>query len=135
MLGGSLLLSEVLIRPLPLDGPYTVGSVRLGIRHISLSGMGEHERRFREQAELGRWLAASEGYLVLARDGRQVGVVDHVRYEQHADHPDEIVIRRRNVFRGRRRSIPFSAVDAVDPRQRTVMLAIDSTRLERPASS
>jgi hypothetical protein len=97
--------------------------------------MGEHERRLREQAELGRWLAASEGYLVLASDGRHVGVVDHVRYEQHADHPDEIVIRRRNVFRGRRRSIPFSAVDAVDPRQRTVMLAIDSTRLERPASS
>jgi hypothetical protein len=45
------------------------------------------------------------------------------------------VIRRRNVFRGRRRSIPFSAVDAVDPRQRTVMLAIDSPRLERSASS
>jgi hypothetical protein len=56
-------------------------------------------------------------------------------YEQHAEDPDEIVVRRRNLVRGRRRSIPFSAVDAVDPRQRTVMLAIDSTRLERPASS
>jgi hypothetical protein len=117
-------------------GFYNMGSVRLGIRHIlPLSGMGEHERRLPEHAELGRRLAASEGYLVITSDGRHVGVVDHVRYEEHADHPDEIVIRRRNVFRGRRRSIPFSAVDAVDPRQRTVMLAIDSPRPERPASS
>jgi sporulation protein YlmC with PRC-barrel domain len=93
--------------------------------------MGERDRRPREQAELGRRLAASEGYLVLASDGRHVGVVDHVRYEQHADHPDEIVVRRRNVLVRRRRAIPFDSIQAVDPTQRTVTLRIDSTAVDR----
>jgi membrane protein YdbS with pleckstrin-like domain len=97
--------------------------------------MSEHERRFREHAELGRLLSACQGYLVLTSDGMHLGVVDHVRYEQHADHPDEIVIRRRSILWRRRRSIPFTAVAAVDPGQRTVTLTIDSMGLEGLSSS
>jgi hypothetical protein len=97
--------------------------------------MSEHERCFREEAELGRLLSVCQGYLVRASDGMPVGVVDHVRYEQHLDHPDEIVIRRRHMLWRRRRSIPFSAVAAVDPGQRTVMLTIDSMGLEGPSFS
>ena len=77
------------------------------------------------------WAAASAGYLVLASDGRHVGVVDHVRYERHADHPDEIVVRRRNVLVRRWRAIPFDSVRAVDQRERTVTLRIDSTAVGR----
>jgi hypothetical protein len=60
--------------------------------------MERGERKSRERAELGRRLAASARYLVFASDGRHVGVVDHIRYEQHADYPNEIVVRRRNVL-------------------------------------
>lgn len=97
--------------------------------------MSDHDRSVREDAELGRRLAAAEGYLVLASDGRHVGVIDHVRYRRHADHPDEIVIRRRNVVWRRRRSLPFSAVQAVDPGQCTVMLNIDSGGVGEAASA
>ncbi len=93
--------------------------------------MEARDRKQKERAELGRRLAAAEGYLVLASDGRHVGVVDHVRYEQHSDHPDEIVVRRRNVLLRRRRAIPFDSVHEVDPRQRTVTLRIDSTAVDR----
>jgi sporulation protein YlmC with PRC-barrel domain len=93
--------------------------------------MEGHDRKPRERAELGRRLAASAGYLVLASDGRHIGVVDHIRYEQHADYPDEIVVRRRNALLRRRRAIPFDSVQAVDPRQRTVTLRIDSTAVDR----
>jgi hypothetical protein len=93
--------------------------------------MEGHDHKPRERADLGRRLAAAEGYLVLASDGRHVGVVDHVRYEQHADHPDEIVVRRRNVLLRRRRAIAFDSVQAVDPRQRTVTLRIDSVTVDR----
>ena len=50
-------------------------------------GDGRSDRR---HAELGRLLTAAAGYRVLARDGTPLGWLDHVRYERHADHPDEI---------------------------------------------
>jgi hypothetical protein len=81
--------------------------------------------------ELGRFLAASEGYHVLTSEGYDVGLVDHVRYERHSDHPDEIVIRRRNVLRKSRRVIPFAAVTSVDPRHRTVALELDAEKVKR----
>jgi hypothetical protein len=76
------------------------------------------------------WVAVSPPPRVTSssNDGRHVGVVEHIRYEQHADYPDEIVVRRRNVLFRRRRAIPFDSVHAVDPSQRTVTLRIDSTR-------
>ena len=46
-------------------------------------GGGERsERSDSTQAELGRLLAAAEGYRVLASDGTHVGWPDHVRYER-----------------------------------------------------
>ena len=53
-------------------------------------GGGSAEESLRGQAELGRLLAAAEGYRVVASDGTQVGRLDHVRYEGHADHPERI---------------------------------------------
>jgi len=80
------------------------------------------ERSARTQAELGRLLAAAGGYRVLASDGTHVGWLDHVRYERHVDHPDEIVVRSRRLLARRRRVLPFSAVADVRQRQRTVVL-------------
>jgi hypothetical protein len=80
------------------------------------------ERSDRTQAELGRLLAAAAGYRVLAGDGTHLGRLDHVRYERHADHPDEIVVRSRRLLARRRRVLPFSAVAEVRRRERTVVL-------------
>ncbi len=79
------------------------------------------EIQLREQGELGRLLASAEGYLVLDEERRRCGRLDHVRYERHADYPDEIVVRRG--FR-QRRVLPFEAVAAVDRKNKTVLLRI-----------
>ena len=84
-----------------------------------------------EASRLGRLLATAEGYQVLSSDGRYIGVVDHVRYRQHADHPDEISIRRRNVLWKRRRLIPFSAIEKVDERNRTIAVRLTAEEIER----
>jgi hypothetical protein len=86
------------------------------------SGNESTERSLRTQAELGRLLAAAKGYRVLAGDGTPVGWLDHVRYELHVDHPDEIVVRSRRLLRPRRRALPFDMVKEVRPRERTVVL-------------
>jgi hypothetical protein len=91
----------------------------------SVQGAGGNERSERSQrtqAELGRLLAAAEGYRVLASDGTHVGWLDHVRYERHADHPDEIVVRSRRLLARRQRALSFSAVAEVRRRDRTVVL-------------
>jgi hypothetical protein len=85
------------------------------------------ELSLRRQAELGRLIAAAEGYRVVASDGTHLGWLDHVRYERYADHPDEIVVRRRAVLpadgaeaRRRKRSRPSTRAracgDAPSPR-------------------
>ena len=72
-------------------------------------------------AELGRLLAGAEDYVVLDGEGRHLGHVHHVRYERHADRPDEIVVRRG--WPGRRKFVvPFEAIAAVDRRAGTVTL-------------
>jgi len=98
--------------------------------------MGEAgiEQSLRRQTELGRLLAAAKGYRVLASDGTHLGWVDRVRYERHADHPDEVVIRRRGLLPKRRRALPFSAVETVRARERTVILRLDHDALERSRS-
>ena len=94
-------------------------------------GGGSAEESLRGQAELGRLLAAAEGYRVVASDGTQVGRLDHVRYEGHADHPDAIVVRRRGFLPRRYRALPFSAVETVTARERTVVLRLDQWAFER----
>jgi hypothetical protein len=89
------------------------------------------EQSLRREADLGRLLAAAEGYRVVASDGTHLGWLDHVRYERHADHPDELVVRRRGPLPKRRRALPFSAVEAVRPRERTVVLRPERSALER----
>jgi PRC-barrel domain len=76
---------------------------------------------------LGRRLADSAGFRVVALDGREVGVLEHVRYKQHTDHPDEIVVRRRRFLRERFVSVPFGEVADVDGRSGRVYLAIPAS--------
>ena len=82
------------------------------------------DSQLRDRGELGRLLASAEGYLVLDEEGRPCGRIDHIRYERHADYPDEIVVRR-GLFR-QRRVLPFEAVAAVDRKNKTVLLRIKS---------
>jgi hypothetical protein len=53
-----------------------------------------------------------------------------VRYERHPDHPDEIVIRRRRLFRERLVTVPFEQVANVDPERECVYLAIPSASVK-----
>ena len=71
------------------------------------------EQSLRSQAELGRPLAVA-GFRVVASDGTHLGWRDHVRDECHADHPDEIVVRRRGSLR-RTPCFHFGAVETVRP--------------------
>lgn len=82
-------------------------------------------------ARLGARLADAEGFHVVALDGRIIGEVEHVRYERHADHPDEIVITRRVLFWHRRGVIPFDAVGNVDPDRESVYLTIPTEAIKR----
>jgi hypothetical protein len=82
------------------------------------------ERNHRAEAELGRLLAAAEGYRVLSSDGTLVGWLGHVRYERHADHPDEIIVRSRRLLARRWRALPFSAVEEVKPGERSIVLRL-----------
>jgi hypothetical protein len=73
----------------------------------------------KQQAELGRLLAAAAGFVVRTAEGRELGSVDHVRYRAHADRPDQIAVRRR-WFWQRSLLVSFETVAAVDPRARTI---------------
>jgi hypothetical protein len=99
---------------------------------VQEGGGGERsERSDRTRAELGRLLAVAGGYRVLASDGTHVGWLDHVRYERHVEHPDEIVVRSRRLLARRRRVLPFSAVADVRGRERTVVLRGNPHRVTR----
>ena len=63
---------------------------------------------------------------MVALDGREIGVLEHVRYEKHADHPDDILIRRRHRLRDRYATVSFEDVANVDPEGERVYLAIPS---------
>ena len=87
------------------------------------------ERDREDILTLGRRLADAVGFRVIALDGRDVGVLEHVRYEQHTDHPDEIVVRRRGFLRERLVSVPFASVANVDRRGERVYLGIPARGL------
>jgi hypothetical protein len=64
-------------------------------------------------------------------DGREVGAVAHVVYKRHADHPDEIVIRRKVVLWERLHVVTFDEVAEVDPGRERVYLGIPSSAIRR----
>jgi len=75
-------------------------------------------------AEFGRLLSAAARYEVRRVDGERIGVLDHVRYQQHGDRPDELIVRRGR-FGLRRVSIPFEAVQAVKPKERAIVVSLE----------
>jgi hypothetical protein len=110
------------------------GAIRQGIgaTGANLDGGGVETERDREDVlKLGARLAAAEGFRVIARDGRDVGEVEHVRYRRYADHPDEIVIKRRVLLRHRLGVVAFDEVSNVDPDRERVYLAIPTAAIRR----
>jgi hypothetical protein len=87
------------------------------------------ERDRKDVLALGRRLADSVGFRVVALDGREVGVLEHVRYEHHTDHPDELVIRRRRFLRQQVARVSFDDVANVDRRSERVYLTIPSSEV------
>jgi sporulation protein YlmC with PRC-barrel domain len=92
---------------------------------------GSKGRSSREAARLGHLLAPSRGYEVVTADGHAVGVIEDLRYQQHSEHPDAIIVRRRGLLGRRRNLVPFYAVESVDQRRQQVVLRIDRRALNR----
>ena len=67
---------------------------------------------------------------MVALDGRDVGVLDHMRYERHMDHPDEVVIRRRVFLWDRYATVSFDEVSNVDPARERVYLSVPHGTIE-----
>lgn len=110
------------------------GAIRQGIgaRETNLDDGGVETKRDREDVlKLGARLAGAEGFRVIALEGRDVGEVAHIRYKRHADHPDEIVIRRRVLLRHRLGVVGFDDVSNVDPDRERVYLAIPTAAIRR----
>jgi sporulation protein YlmC with PRC-barrel domain len=76
-------------------------------------------------------LADAVGYRVIATDGRDVGEVEHVRYRRYADHPDDVVIRRRVFIWHRSAIVPFDEIANVDPERERVYLRIPTGAIQR----
>ena len=91
-------------------------------------GATDHERK--DIARLGARLANSEGFRVVALDGREIGVLENVRYEKHTDHPDDVLIRRRYVLWDRYATVTFDQVANVDPERERVYLGIPRNAVE-----
>lgn len=85
-------------------------------------GDGTNPRSLRDASRVGYHLSQSHGYRVVTRDDQSLGVIERLRYERHAEYPEEIVIRSGRLFWKRNRHIPFDAVESVDTRQRLVRL-------------
>jgi len=75
--------------------------------------------------ELGRLLAGAKGYTVFTHEGVLLGALERVRYETQVSRPDDIVVCRRGLFRGRRCTLPFESVRAVSAREGRVVLRPD----------
>jgi hypothetical protein len=74
-------------------------------------------------------LADSVGFRVVALDGRELGALEHVRYQHHTDHPDELVISRRRFLRQQLAQVSFDDVANVDRRSERVYLSIPSSEV------
>ena len=64
-------------------------------------------------------------------DGRDVGAVEHVVYKRHADHPDEVVFRRKVLLWERLYVATFDEVAEVDADQERVYLGIPGAAVRR----
>jgi hypothetical protein len=93
-------------------------------------GGGSTERERQDIIRLGARLADSEGFRVIALDGRDVGALDHVRYARHMDHPDEVVIKRRVFLWDRRATVSFEDVANVDPDRERVYLSVPHSSID-----
>jgi hypothetical protein len=91
---------------------------------------GTTERERQDIVRLGARLANSEDFRVVALDGREIGMLENVRYEKHADHPDDILIRRRYLLWDRYTTVSFEDVANVDPERERIYLAIPSNSVE-----
>ncbi len=85
-------------------------------------GEERNARSLRDASRVGYHLSQSHGYRVITRDERSLGMIERLRYERHAEYPEEIVIRSGRLFWKRIRHVPFDAVESVDTRQRLVRL-------------
>lgn len=85
------------------------------------------------QAQLGTLLARAVGYQVLDAERRRVGVVDHLRYRSRLDLPDAIAVASGRFAWRRLRLVPLSAVEAIDPENRTVLLRLAPAQVQRLA--
>ena len=81
-------------------------------------------RTLRDAALLGYHLTFAQGFRVVDLEGDELGVLDSLRYERHAEFPEEIVVRT-GWLRRRRHTIPFARVDSVDTRSQTVKIRSD----------
>jgi hypothetical protein len=91
---------------------------------------GATERERKDIVRLGARLANAEDFRIVTLDGREIGVLENVRYEKHADHPDDILIRRRYLLWDRYATIGFEDVANVDPERERVYLRISSSAVE-----
>jgi hypothetical protein len=91
---------------------------------------GTTERERQDIVRLGARLANSEDFRIVALDGREIGVLENVRYEKHTEHPDDILIRRRYLLWDRYATVSFEDVANVDPERERVYLAIPSNSVE-----
>jgi hypothetical protein len=103
-------------------------SVR-AVRTLTLEG-GVAERERQDIVRLGARLANSEDFRVVTLDGREIGVLENVRYEKHTDHPDDVLIRRRYLLWDRYATVAFEHVANVDPERQRVYLTIPSSSVE-----
>ena len=89
---------------------------------MAVDAAEEPKRAQRDVAEIGRQLAAAAGFRAVARDGADLGRVEHVRYGRRVDRPDEVVIRKTRFLPWRTSVVAFDRVEAVDARRRMVVI-------------
>jgi hypothetical protein len=81
------------------------------------------ERSLRDAVQLGYELSRAHEFDVFAPNGRHLSTLERLRYERHADYPDEIVVRSHRLLGWPRRlTVPFEAVGCVDLRRGTMQL-------------
>jgi sporulation protein YlmC with PRC-barrel domain len=79
-------------------------------------------RSLRDAALLGYRLSQAHGFDVITSDGRKLGRLQRLRYERHAEYPEELIVHRGRLLWKRDQHIPFHRVEHVEPRARLIRL-------------